>query len=159
MSVNIVQALNNLSASLAGLTTAPNIVSAIDEITAALTTIGSITSGTYQPASTALVNMTVVTPAIAQFMRVGSVVVVSGICPFTPTIAGAASFELSLPIATVFSVAFIQLAGTINGSQPVADSEPAQIFASGNNTAAFNFVAVTGNASSCTYIYSYQVLP
>jgi hypothetical protein len=162
MSFNVIQALNNLSAALAGANTAPNTIAAIDEITAAIAAFGGITgpivSGTYLPVASGLFNVTSATPTVAQYMRIGHIVTVSGLVQFTPTGAGLAIFELSLPFASVFTVATIQLAGAFNGSN-LTDDVPNQLFASAANNAEFVTTAITGNATSATYTYTYQVLP
>ncbi len=77
---------------------------------------GSITSGTYSATITALGNCTVTTPATLNYMRVGTIVLVSGriSVDVTTTLANAAC-TVSLPVASSFASAG-QASGTAMGS-------------------------------------------
>jgi hypothetical protein len=68
-------------------------------------TIETSLSGTYTPTATGTANISSVTPASWSYMRVGSVVSMSGSITITPTAAASTltSFRFSLPIASNFA--------------------------------------------------------
>lgn len=73
--------------------------------------LGLITSGTYTPTLTNTTNVSSSsTPSDWQYIRVGSVVTVSGQLNFSPTAAGAIEVQATLPIASNFA-AFGNCAG------------------------------------------------
>jgi hypothetical protein len=59
----------------------------------------NLLSGTYTPTVANQSNITSVSVEVAQYLRVGNVVTVSGQCTITPASAASATFSLSLPIA------------------------------------------------------------
>lgn len=67
----------------------------------------TIASGTYTPIITNVANVAVSVARVCQFLRVGSVVTVSGQCNIdSTTISTTTRFRLSLPIASAFATAF-----------------------------------------------------
>lgn len=119
---------------------------------------GGLAASTYSPTRSAESNLDAnVTPSSAQYMRVGNVVTVSGrVTGVDPTAAGAASFELSLPIASnigaVEDCAGVAFSGTIAGQGAAVTGSVA------NNTAVFSWIAVDTTSQSWSYTYSYEVI-
>ncbi len=65
---------------------------------------GAASSGTYTPTGTGVANVASITPEACQWMRVGNVVTVSGICSVTATLAATTTrFGLTLPIASALT--------------------------------------------------------
>lgn len=60
--------------------------------------------GTYTPTGTAGTNTTTITPSVFTFHRNGKIVNVAGRTAFTRTGVGDASFELTLPIPSIFTI-------------------------------------------------------
>jgi hypothetical protein len=89
---------------------------------------GNITlaSGTYTPTITALGNVSSSIAYVCQYMRVGSVVTVSGLVDITQTANGATQWEMSLPIASNFS-GVNNCAGTAAHSESVVASIEASV--------------------------------
>ena len=76
--------------------------------TQVMTTISdlpTLASGTYTPSLTSVTNVAASTAYVCQYMRVGSVVTVSGKIDIDATSAGALELGVSLPIASNFSAA------------------------------------------------------
>jgi hypothetical protein len=80
-------------------------------VTAPAATDGNVFSGTYTPTLTNTTNIAASTAYVCQYMRVGSVVTVSGRVDIDPTVAGRIVLGLSLPIASALTAAE-QLGGT-----------------------------------------------
>jgi hypothetical protein len=78
-----------------------NITGTASGLTAGATT--NVTSGTYTPTLTAVTNVAASTAYVCQYMRVGSVVTVSGKLDIDPTAALTTQLGISLPIASNFS--------------------------------------------------------
>lgn len=114
-------------------------------------------SGTYTPVGTTSTNTTVVTPKVAQYMRVGNVVTVSGRVDVTFAASGVARWELSVPVATNFSTQWeadgtfmIQDAIFGGGIISLAATETVQFSTQAPGAGAF---------SGFCYTYTYQILP
>lgn len=111
-------------------------------------------SGTYTPTSSALSNLDSATPSLAQYIRVGNVVTVSGKITIDATAGGAASVELTLPNAS-----------NVQGAQDVAGiascgaiMETASIDGvTANDTAKLSWVAVNTSSQSWSYTFTYRV--
>lgn len=67
---------------------------------AALALASNFADGTYTPSLTNITNVTGSTSYVAQYLRVGNTVTVSGKVDIDPTVAGAIEVRLSLPVAT-----------------------------------------------------------
>lgn len=65
-------------------------------------TISDISSGTYTPTITGVANVSATTALTCQYVRVGSVVTVSGKLGVDPTAAGGTNFRITLPVASNF---------------------------------------------------------
>lgn len=117
-----------------------------------------IRSGTFTPTRSAETNLDGnVTPTEAQWCRVGNVVTVSGrVTGVDPTIPGAASFELSIPVASNFAAvkdaAGTAFCGAISG-------QGAEIIGSiANNTVVIQWIAGDVTSQDWSYQYTYLVI-
>lgn len=113
-------------------------------------------AGTYTPTASAEANTTV-TPTAAQYMRVGTVVTVSGGFTADPTLTTTAtSFELTLPISSnlgaVANLAGVAFCGAIVGQ----GAEVLGVVA--NDTAKVKWVSADITSQAWGYTYSYQIL-
>lgn len=117
-----------------------------------------IGSSTFTPSGTGMSNVSTITPAKAQLMRVGNVVTVSGTVDVGPT-AGAATttFRLTLGVASNLA-ALSDLAGSaafIAGST----HGPVIVYAdTANDQAFFSFTSASTSTHSITYQFTYEVL-
>lgn len=68
------------------------------------TTVSTLTSGTYTPTLTNTTNVAASTAYQCQYLRVGSVVTVSGRVDVDPTAAGSTVLGISLPIASNIAI-------------------------------------------------------
>jgi hypothetical protein len=116
-----------------------------------------LAAGTWTPTRSAEVNMDgTVTTFQSQYLRVGNTVTVSGRFTADPTLGGAASFEMDLPVASNFGAiedcAGIAFSGAIAG-------QGAQISASiANNTMVVTFIAVDITSQDWSFTATYQVI-
>lgn len=122
------------------------------------TQIGVLASGVYTPTASSATNLdSTPTMSEAQYMRVGSVVTVSGSFTANPTTtATATNFEITLPIASnigaVEDVAGVAFTGT-------AISEGAEIDGvAANDTAQFEWLATDVSSRTWSYIFTYQII-
>lgn len=116
----------------------------------------TITSGTYTPTRSAESNLAGNADlTVAQWMRVGNVVMVSGRFTADPSLALASGFEISLPIASNLATTS-DLAGIAHSGAVAALSAEVSGAAS-NDTAKITWVAVDLLARSWSYQFSYQV--
>ena len=104
---------------------------------------GDVYGGVYTPTLTNTTNIDASTAYICQYMRVGTVVTVSGRVDVDATAATTAILNMSLPIASDVSDS-VQVAGTMNG---LAGGEPGAIYGdAATDTATFQYAAAgTGN--------------
>lgn len=119
---------------------------------------GPLASGVYTPTRSAEVNLDAnVTPSEAQYLRVGTTVLVSGrftadpTAPATPT-----SFELTLPVASNLG-AVEDLAGTAFAGG-IAGQGAAVLGSVANNTAVFSWVAADVTSQAWSYQYCYAII-
>lgn len=121
--------------------------------TVSLTTV---ISGTYTPTATNTTNIAASTPALAQYIRVGSVVTVSGEVSIDPTATGDIVLGLSLPIASNIG-ANSDVAGTAATSSAagygvmVGDAANDRAQLSGNAT-------VDAVLRTWRYTYTYRII-
>lgn len=117
-----------------------------------------ICSGTYTPTAANFTNITANTPQVAQWLRVGNVVTVSGSISVTTTAASPTQslFTLTLPIASTLStfnkligVLSVSISGSINSATLSADTV--------GNLAQFSFASTTTGAQTVAYVYTYLV--
>lgn len=121
---------------------------------------GNLISGTYTPTFTDVSGITSSTARLAQYLRVGNTVTVSGIARITAS--GASTFELgiSLPIAADFATGY-ECGGLARQYTNLStDATVAAIIADATNNRAM-LVSATGNAGTAqdwAYAFAYQVV-
>lgn len=119
-----------------------------------ITGSGAIVSGTYTPTITGTFNVAASTSAVCQYMRVGSVVTVSGTIQIDPTDTGLTTWGLSLPIASNFTTA-TQLSGAGTGA---INYEAVLVQAdTSNDRASIGFVALNNANQSITFHFTYLI--
>jgi hypothetical protein len=114
-------------------------------------------SGTYTPTITLTANSTSGSATVAQYVRVGSTVTVSGSITFTVT-AGSLATEcyITLPVASAIAQEY-QLAGT--GFSSTANNVIGKITGEvTNNAADFSFFDLATGVHTIFYHFTYQVL-
>lgn len=121
---------------------------------------GSVESGQYTPTGTAVSNCSGVTPSVANYMRVGDVVTVSGYVTFTTTAGGATLTQvgLSLPIASNLGASYDcagvgASAGTTNNNNETSIQGDAS-----NNRAELQFYSSATGSVTKWYTYTYKVI-
>jgi hypothetical protein len=121
---------------------------------------GNVIGSTYTPTLTNTTNITSSTANVAQYMRVGPIVTVSGVVYITPT-AGPALTQLgmSLPIASNFTNAWEACAGTavcyLGTSSPFAASITADTT---NKRATWLWRAPDAAALEFAYQFTYRII-
>lgn len=115
-----------------------------------------IASGTYTPTLTNVTNLAASTAYVAQWMRVGNVVTVSGKVDVDPTAVGATQLGMSLPIASNL-VNAEDCAGTANASG-VAGQCAAILADAANDRAEMNWIAADITNQAMYYTYTYEIL-
>lgn len=113
----------------------------------------TISSGTYTPTLTSGGNVASSTSALCQYMRVGSVVTVSGRVSVTTTGAGSTVLLVSLPVASNFATT-VQCSGAA-----IANATPVTI-ASDNaaDTASLAWNASSGLPHSVYFTFTYLIV-
>jgi hypothetical protein len=126
-------------------------------VTAPAATDGNVFSGTYTPTLTNTTNVAASSAGVAQYMRVGNVVTVSGQVDIDPTATGDTIMGVSLPVAsnltaqTTCAGTFISLSGaTFQGGSIYGDST--------NDRATFRFVASSTANFAFQYHFTYRVI-
>lgn len=116
-------------------------------------TQGAVISGTYTPAITGVTNVASSVSGVCQYLRVGSVVTVSGVVTIDPTAAGVTSFRIGLPVASDLTAARLAGTGTFE-----LNLEPVRIAADAANDAAlFTLNALNSAAQTCVFHFTYLV--
>ena len=127
--------------------------------TQVMTTISdlpTLASGVYTPTLTDTTNVAVSTEYECQYMRVGSVVTVSGKVGIDPTGAGATEMGMSLPIASNFATTQ-QCAGT--AANQVSGDNVATIEADVTaDTAVFKFTAISTSDQIYYFSFTYKIV-
>lgn len=118
--------------------------------------ITRLDAGTYTPTATATSNCSAPTMTVAQYVQVGGTCTVSGRFTTTATVGGAASFEISLPVASNF-ILVEQASGTaVNGT--LLGGDPADIIGvTANDTAKIRWFAGATSSQTWSYHFTYQV--
>ena len=116
-----------------------------------------IGSGTYIPATTALLNVSANTPNTAKWMRLGNVVQVSGSVSITPTAGASTLTELTIALPIASSIALADCCGTASAGATVANSGNIQGYVP-TLRALIAFLAPSNSAASWYYTYQYEVL-
>jgi sugar lactone lactonase YvrE len=120
----------------------------------------NVYSGTYTPTLTNTTNVASSTASELQYMRVGSVVTVSGLVAITPTAASDANtvLRMSLPISSNFA-STTNLGGTGVISSAAGRGVAAAIYAdTTNDVAEFNFLSPATSALSLRFTFTYRIL-
>jgi hypothetical protein len=119
-------------------------------------TQGAVISGTYTPTLTGVTNVAATTSAVCQYMRVGSVVTVSGRVNIDPTAASAiTSIRISLPVASNFA-ATGQCSGSGMGD---LNLEPVGVYGdAANNEARLDFVPLNNANQIVGFHFTYLVV-
>ena len=121
-----------------------------------LTGLPTLASGTYTPTLTNVTNVSASTAYACQYLRVGSVVTVSGKIDVDPTAAAAFEVGISLPIASNFT-AQEQCAAT--GVSVIAADDAAWVVADTTNDRASFQSSPTGVTNHSYYFtFTYSVL-
>jgi hypothetical protein len=115
-------------------------------------------SGTYTPTASAFTNMDSVTPAVARWLRLGSIVFVDGLTSFDPTAAAACAFEFTLPVASP-GLTSPDLAGGFLMTDSSVAASIGSISGFTANRARFAFTAVGTAAAAMRYWYAYTIVP
>jgi hypothetical protein len=123
----------------------------------ASSSLPTLTSGTYTPTVTGVSNVDSVSAYSCIYMRVGSVVQVSGTISVNPTTNGiATSFDVSLPVASNFTavtdcagVVGVQSTGVAYGGEVDANTT--------DDRAAMRILATGTGAGDYYFIFSYVV--
>lgn len=122
----------------------------------ATTDIIGITVSTYTPTLFNTTNVAASTAYPCQYMKVGSVVTVSGLVDIDPTAAAATLLGMSIPVASNFANTY-ELGGT--GVSPAVASQCAGLYAdTTNDRVAFEFVAIDTANRSWAFSFTYCVI-
>lgn len=122
---------------------------------AALNALPTFASGTYTPTLTNITNVAASANSAAQYLRVGSMVTVSGAVTVDPTAAGSTVLDISLPIASNFA-SVGQLAGTANAPAP---NESGAVFANiTDDRARLQFTAVATINAVWYFHFTYRII-
>lgn len=112
-------------------------------------------SGTYTPTLTNSVNVAASAAFSCQYLRLGSVVTVSGQVSIDPTAAGDTQLEISLPIASNFAAAN-ELGGT--AVAPVVGEAGALFASAANDRAVLEFQAVSTANNLWWFTCTYRII-
>jgi len=116
----------------------------------------NVTSGTYTPTLAAVTNIDTLTLYTCQYLRVGSIVTVSGRLDADATTGGVARVGISLPIASAFANAH-ECCGTAFTSEVAGQG--AAIFAdSTNDRAQMEWIAVDTADRPMFFVFQYQII-
>lgn len=125
------------------------------EVAAAVAAL-NLSSGTYTPALTSVANLDSTTGYSCQYMRVGSVVTVSGRLDANPTATATTTIGISLPIASNLANAN-ECAGTAFSSE-VAGQGAAIFGDSANDRALMQWVAVDITDHPMFFTFTYRII-
>jgi hypothetical protein len=116
-----------------------------------------VTSGTYTPTIGLTANASAATARVCQYMRVGSVVTVSGYVSVTATTPGVYSrISMTLPVASTFTNSS-QAGGS--GGAILGQNSPCTIFALASATTVSMDINITSSGSNDYWFsYTYQIL-
>lgn len=117
--------------------------------------VQTLTSGIYLPTATNVSNTSAITIDTAQYMRVGSVVTVSGRITFTNTLNSPSQISITLPISTVVS-SVGNVAGT--GNENVAMKSAIIRGRTGTNDALLEVDGLNSSTYTIYYTYTYRIL-
>lgn len=127
-----------------------------DSAIATAVTALNLDSGSYTPTLTNVSNLDSSVAFQCQYLRVGSVVTVSGKVDVDPTATGIAVLGISLPIASDFGSA--EDCGGCAGPSAVGGEAAAILADSTNNRAQFQFVAANTANHSFFFTFAYRII-
>lgn len=120
------------------------------------TLVGQLASGTYTPTLTNVTNISASTAYVCQYIRVGSVVTVSGKVDIDATAAGAVELGMSLPIASNFAAE--ENCGGV-ASCETSGEDPMAIFADFTNDRATFQANKTGTSNhGHHFTFTYRII-
>jgi len=120
------------------------------------TIVTTLASGTYTPTLTNVTNISASTAYQCQYMRVGSVVTVSGKVDIDATSAGAISLGMSLPIASNFSA--VQNCGGVAVCDVVAEDSMAISVDFTNDRASFKATKTGTSNHEHHFTFTYLII-
>lgn len=125
----------------------------------AITDLETLASGTFTPTATDLSGFDSVTPGVALYMRIGSIVTVSGVATIDPSTTGTVQFNLSLPIASNIGNSN-DLAGVGQfASDQGASARVVRVIGDATaNAANMRFNSAITAAETLTYTYQYKII-
>jgi len=126
-------------------------------VTAPATGDGNVFSGTYTPTLTNTTNIAASTAAVCQYMRVGSVVTVSGNVSIDPTAIGQIVLGMTLPIASALTAA-TQCGGTFAGSGVTTINLGSIVADATNDRATFDGVVADIANRTYGFTFTYRIL-
>ncbi len=132
----------------------PSTIARDSEVTSAISAL-NLASGTYTPTVTGVTNIDAVTAFVAQYLRVGSVVTVSGRLDIDPTSAAQTQVGISLPVASNFSDAG-NLAGVAQCQQIAMGA--AILADTTNDRALLEYVATDTANRNVWYTFTYRII-
>lgn len=115
-----------------------------------------VAAGTYTPTLTNGTNVAASTAYQCQYVRMGSVVTVSGKVAVDPTAAGAAELGISLPIASNFGAA--EDCGGVAFATAIAGQGAGIIADAANDRASMNWIAVDTTNQPMSFVFNYRVI-
>lgn len=118
--------------------------------------LSNTASGTYTPTLTNVTNVTASTAYQCQYVRLGSIVTVSGKVDVDPTGAGAVQLGISLPVASNFANNQ-ECAGTA-ATPAVAYQSAAVVADTANDRAEMQWIAVDTANRTMFFTFTYQVI-
>jgi hypothetical protein len=133
----------------------PATIARDSEVTAAIAAL-NLASGTYTPTLNNMTNLDATVAYACQYLRVGSVVTVSGRLDANPTAAGTTQIGISLPIASNFA-GTEECAGTAF-SQSVAGLGAAILADTADNRALMEWTAVDTIERSLFFSFTYRII-
>ena len=114
------------------------------------------TPGTYTPTLTNVTNLGASTAYTAQYVKVGSMVIVSGKVDVDPTAPGATELGLSLPVASNFSAA--EQCGGVAFASGIAGQGAAILADAANDRASMRWVAADITNQPMAFAFMYLVI-
>lgn len=126
------------------------------DLTAAIAAL-NLDSGVYTPTLTNVLNLDASTAYQCQFMRVGTVVTVSGKVDLDPTAAGSVQLGISLPITS--NIGAPEDCGGTAAATGIAGQSAAILGDTTNDRAQLEFIAVDLTNQAMAFSFTYRVIP
>ncbi len=120
------------------------------------TQLGDVSSSTYTPILTNSVNVAASTAYSCQYLKVGSVVTVSGQVDVDPTAAGDTQLGISLPVASNFANA--NECGGCAAAPGIAGQSAGILADAANNRATLQWTAVDVTNQAWRFSFSYRII-